>query len=154
MFFFFLFLFFLFLFCPCAPVCVIYSGIFKKSCEDEHKTHDQVNINGLYVRNSGKRRSHPGTYGSHRKNSCDTLNEHDENWLLLKMITNLYFYRIWNAVINCYKKIPKATLALVASWLIQNDTHESITIKIDGRYVWNTKYPMLRWSLNDNDKRW
>jgi len=29
--------------------------------------------------------------------------------------------------------IPKATRALVASWLIQNDTHDSITIRMLGR---------------------
>lgn len=31
------------------------------------------------------------------------------------------------------EKIPKATLADVASWLIQKDTHESITMSILGR---------------------
>ena len=48
----------------------------------------------------------------------------------------------WNDsfyIILMVKWLPKATLALVASWLIQNETQESITIKIDGRYVWNTK---------------
>ena len=41
-------------------------------------------------------------------------------------------------LVHCEKSLnnlPKATLALVASWLIQNETQESITIKIDGRYV-------------------
>ena len=47
--------------------------------------------------------------------------------------------------------LPRATLALVASWLIQKDTHDNITIRIEGRYVWNTKYPMFLCSLNESD---
>lgn len=35
--------------------------------------------------------------------------------------------------------IPSATRADVASWLIQKETHESITIRIDGKYVWKIK---------------
>ena len=35
--------------------------------------------------------------------------------------------------------LPRATLALVASWLIQKETQESMTIRMEGRYVWNTK---------------
>lgn len=31
--------------------------------------------------------------------------------------------------------VPNATLADVASWLIQKDTQDSITISIDGKYV-------------------
>ena len=29
--------------------------------------------------------------------------------------------------------LPRATLADVASWLIQNDTHDNITIKMEGK---------------------
>lgn len=31
------------------------------------------------------------------------------------------------------ERVPNATLADVASWLIQKDTHESITISMQGR---------------------
>lgn len=36
-------------------------------------------------------------------------------------------------------RLPKATLAEVASWLIQKDTQDSMTIKMEGRYVWKMK---------------
>lgn len=49
---------------------------------------------------------------------------------------------------------PSATLADVASWLIQKLTHESITMSIQGKYVWKTKYPTLRFSWNTNERRW
>lgn len=35
--------------------------------------------------------------------------------------------------------LPSATLADVASWLIQNDTQLSMTMRIQGKKVWNTK---------------
>ena len=35
--------------------------------------------------------------------------------------------------------LPRATLALVASWLIQKETQESMTMRMEGRYVWKTK---------------
>ena len=151
---FFLFLFFLFLFCPCAPICIIYSRIFKKRCKYEHKAHDQVDIYGLYIGNSGKRRTYSCTYSSHCKHSCDTYNGRPNmSWGTLSLLRLNDIQQLQSMIIfNHY--IPKATLALVASWLIQKDTQDNITIKIDGRYVWNTKYPMLRWSLNDNDNRW
>ena len=44
----------------------------------------------------------------------------------------------WEYFGNKYFKkmnLPRATLALVASWLIQKETQESITMRIDGRYV-------------------
>lgn len=37
------------------------------------------------------------------------------------------------------KNSPNATLAEVASWLIQKLTQLSITIKMLGKYVWNIK---------------
>ena len=37
-----------------------------------------------------------------------------------------------HSTVQCYYW-PRATLALVASWLIQNDTQDSITMRIDGR---------------------
>ena len=44
---------------------------------------------------------------------------------------------LWEYFGNKYLKmnLPRATLALVASWLIQKETQESITMRIDGRYV-------------------
>lgn len=32
-------------------------------------------------------------------------------------------------------QLPRATRALVASWLIQKETHDNMTMSIDGRYV-------------------
>ena len=57
----------------------------------------------------------------------DPGKHHDENTLGI----------LWEYFGNKYLKmnLPRATLALVASWLIQKETQESITMRIDGRYV-------------------
>ena len=57
----------------------------------------------------------------------------------------------WFMVMDC---LPRATLALVASWFIQKETQDNITIRIEGRYVWNTKYPMFLCNLNESDNLW
>lgn len=54
-------------------------------------------------------------------------------------IPDVYIYVKPRIPDTMFKELPRATLALVASWLIQKDTQESITIKMDGKYVWNTK---------------
>ena len=58
----------------------------------------------------------------------DQGKHHGENTLgiLWEYFGNKYFKKM---------NLPRATLALVASWLIQKETQESITMRIDGRYV-------------------
>ena len=50
--------------------------------------------------------------------------------------------------------LPNATLADVASWLIQNDIQDNNTMRIDGIYVWNIKYPRFRFRSKLTTRRW
>lgn len=52
-----------------------------------------------------------------------------------------------------WRFLPSATLADVASWLIQKDTHESMTRSMEGKYVWRMKKPMLRRRRKLRDNR-
>ena len=55
--------------------------------------------------------------------------------ILWEYFGNILGIRIYFGNKNLKMNLPKATLALVASWLIQKETQESITMRIDGRYV-------------------
>lgn len=49
--------------------------------------------------------------------------------------------------------LPRATLAEVASWLIQKETHERMTSRMEGKYVWRMKKPILRRKRKLRDNR-
>lgn len=51
----------------------------------------------------------------------------------------------WHEVLEAFLcHSPKAVLAGVASFLIQNDTQDKTTVSMQGIYVWMVKYPILR----------
>ena len=75
---------------------------------------------------------------------------------LILLTVNCFALKTWPCFISKWhcNNLPRATLALVASWLIQKETQDNITIRIEGRYVWNTKYPMFLCNLNESDNLW
>ena len=64
--------FLLFLLGPSTPVRVVHSGVLKEGGEHKDEAHDQVDVNGFDVGDSGKGRPDSGGDGGHGEDGGDS----------------------------------------------------------------------------------
>ena len=59
-----------------TPVAVVDGCVLEQSGEDEHETHDEVDVDGFDVGDSRQRRPDAGTNGRHRQNGRYACTRH------------------------------------------------------------------------------